>query len=59
MLRIAHVFNVSVKKIDFAKKELKDSTIIKVIEHYDSKNLGHNNLEDPDAIASLMMAHRL
>lgn len=36
--------------IDFAKKELKDSTILKVINHYDSKNLGHNNLEDPDAM---------
>ena len=36
--------------IDFAKKELKDSTILKIIDHYSSKNLGHNNLEDPDAM---------
>lgn len=36
--------------IDFAKKELKDSTVLKVMDHYDSKNLGHKNLEDPDAM---------
>lgn len=36
--------------IDFAKKELKDSTILKVINHYNSENLGYKNLEDPDAM---------